>query len=396
MSDAVAVGSGRRRVLVVDDEAHIRDALRDALRPYRREWETTTADSVDSALAALEATEVDAVVADLNMPGRSGFELLSLMRASERFADVPVIIVTGALEHELKRKALELGATDLLNKPVDLLDLIARLRSALRLKACQDELKSRNRNLEKAVRARTSELERARLDLIWRLGKAAEFRDAETGWHVVRVGYFARELALAVGVDHGVADMLFHTAPLHDVGKIGIPDQILLKPGRLTADEWEVMKTHTRLGAEILRPDMLETLASEGLSLFLPGGAGDDGAMLTMASEVALRHHERWDGGGYPDGLAGDAIPLAARIVTVADVFDALSSRRPYKAPIDEATVLDMIRRGAGTQFDPAVAAALETRMDVFREVQARFEDRREHAVGAHALSGAPHEIAPL
>jgi putative two-component system response regulator len=389
-ADAKRSASEKRRILVVDDDSFAREAMRRSLRPHHAEWEITLAAGVEAALEALRSTECDVVLSDLNMPGRDGFDLLRDIRLGESTKDLPVIIITGAQDSDLKRKALDWGATDLLNKPVDPLDLISRLKNALRLKDAQDRLRRQNETLEDTVRLRTAELERARLDLIWRLARASEFRDAETGWHVVRVGYFSFELARALGLDPATAAMLFHTAPLHDVGKIGIPDAILLKPGRLSPEEWVVMQSHTRLGAAILRENVIQPLVTEGLEFVTPPErtAGTP-PMVGMAANIALHHHERWDGSGYPEALGGDSIPIEARIVAVADVFDALSSRRPYKPAFEEQVVLSMIRRGAGTQFDPRIVEALFANIPRFREIQARFAD--DGAALAHA--GADQQV---
>ncbi|HYC76175.1 MAG TPA: HD domain-containing phosphohydrolase [Planctomycetota bacterium] len=374
MTSAVS-GIGTARILVVDDEEMVRRAMAVLLKPFVG-WTVTTAGDAASALAYLDTEPFDAVVADIHMPGVDGFALLSEIRRRPRTADLPVVVVTGASERDLKRRALDLGATDLLTKPVDGPDLVARLRSVLRLKDFQDQLRRHNEELEETVRRRTAQLESARLELIWRLGKAAEFRDSETGSHVVRVGFFAMEIAREMGVDRRTAATLFHTAPLHDIGKLGIPDQILLKPGKLTPEEWEVMKGHARIGADLLRSDALGVQrAWDSGDVALPQGDVDRGDLLDMAANIANYHHERWDGGGYPEGLLRDAIPLEARITALADVFDALSSKRPYKAAFDDAEVLALVRRGAGTQFDPAVSTAFEARLPRLREIQVRFRD---------------------
>jgi putative two-component system response regulator len=383
MSEAKFDGGASRvaKILIVDDDPDVRAALKDGLRPYRNEWSATSVESVDEALKVVASDACDVVVSDFHMPGRDGFDLLRSLRSRPSTADLPVVIVTGALEHDLKRRALELGATDLLTKPIQLVDLVARLRSVLKLKRCQDDLRDRNAALEGLVRLRTADLERAKIELIWRLGKASEFRDRETGWHVVRVGYFARTLAEALGADSRTANMLFHTAPLHDVGKIGIPDRILLKPGKLTPEEWDVMRTHTTQGAEILRADVLRGVVDENPELAMPAIGKATGEMLEMAADIAHYHHERWDGTGYPVGLVHDKIPLAARITSVADVFDALSSRRPYKPAFDESEVLAMMRKGSGTQFDPAIVDAFERKLAVFRDIRERFQDVEEPEV---------------
>lgn len=369
-----------RRVLFVDDERNILDGLARMLRCMRGEWEMDCAESVDQALEFLREADYDAVVSDINMPGRDGFDLLREIRCDERTVDVPVIILTGNAERSLKSEALNLGATDLLNKPVAREDLVARVRSVLRLKAYEDKIKRDRDTFEARVRKRTADLERSRIEMIWRLGKAGEFRDSDTGNHVVRVGYYSLELAKTLGLDSAVATRLFITAPLHDLGKIGIPDHILLKPGKLTPDEWVSMKQHARIGAEILKCNVM----GRGRAEVLGGVTLNEASLLggepltEMASSIALNHHERWDGGGYPSGLTGDEIPIEARVAMVADVYDALSSKRPYKEAFPESKVLAIMRHGTGTQFDPEVFAAFERSMGVFRQIASDFGDDME------------------
>jgi putative two-component system response regulator len=378
--DPDVAGTGMRRVLFVDDERNILDGLARMLRCMRGEWEMDCAESVDQALEFLREADYDAVVSDINMPGRDGFDLLREIRCDERTVDVPVIILTGNAERSLKSEALNLGATDLLNKPVAREDLVARVRSVLRLKAYEDKIKRDRDTFEARVRKRTADLERSRIEMIWRLGKAGEFRDSDTGNHVVRVGYYSLELAKTLGLDSAVATRLFITAPLHDLGKIGIPDHILLKPGKLTPDEWVSMKQHARIGAEILKCNVM----GRGRAEVLGGVTLNEASLLggepltEMASSIALNHHERWDGGGYPSGLTGDEIPIEARVAMVADVYDALSSKRPYKEAFPESKVLAIMRHGTGTQFDPEVFAAFERSMGVFRQIASDFGDDME------------------
>ncbi len=350
----------KKRVLFVDDEPNVLDGLRRMLRAERARWDMSFVDGADAALNELRAAGFDAVVSDVNMPGKDGFALLAEIRTDERMRDVPVIILTGRSETDIKRQALNLGATDLLNKPVDTQDLIARLRSAIRLKTYQDELKDQNAILERKVEERTAELADSRLDIIWRLGKAAEYRDEETGNHVVRVGCCCRVIAEKLGADREFVELLFLTSPLHDIGKIGVPDAILLKRGPLNEDEWDVMKRHCAIGAEILREDskvMNAFLAWRGGRTCGHNGNGQN-PILKMASSIALTHHEWWDGTGYPAGLAGEDIPLESRIVALSDVYDALCSERPYKPAFPEAEALSIIRDEAGRHFDPAVCVA--------------------------------------
>src|SRR6266850_393622 len=374
----------RKRVVFVDDEQNVLNGFRRMLEHQSAVWDMVFVDSAGKVLDKTKELEVDVIVSDVRMPGTDGFELLKQLKASERTKDIPVIIVTGNHEEDLKRRALDMEATDLLSKPVNTEELIARVQSALRLKSHQDALKNQNEILDQRVKDRTAELEilaakleQSRLEIIWRLGKAGEYRDEETGNHVVRMGCYSRPIAEALGMSSDFAELILLAAPLHDIGKIGIPDAILLKNGSLTPQEWEVMRTHPAIGAAILRHDsrmmrVLGELKPRGGSVDL---RVDEHPVLTMASSIALNHHEKWDGSGYPRGLSGNAIPLEARIVAVADVYDALISNRPYRAALPEANVLAMIRQNVGRHFDPVVHQAFGKSLDEIRSIRERLSD---------------------
>ncbi|MGB2987639.1 MAG: response regulator, partial [Phycisphaerae bacterium] len=249
----------KKRILFVDDEPNVLEGLRRMLRAQSARWDMRFVSSADEALDQIRQTWPDVLVSDVMMPGKDGFALLTELRESGRTKDMPVIMLTGVNAADVKRRALTLGATDLLNKPVEAEDLIARLQSVLRLKSYQDELKAQNEILDRRVRERTAELAASRLDIIWRLARAAEFRDEDTGNHVVRVGYYCRVLAEELGMQREFVETLFLASPLHDIGKIGVPDSILLKRGRLTTGEWEIMKKHCAIGEDILCQDSRPT-----------------------------------------------------------------------------------------------------------------------------------------
>lgn len=366
-------------ILFVDDERSVLDALRRALRGQRDVWDLHFAQSVDEALDKSRAIDFDAVVTDAAMPGRDGLDLLKTLQGSAETRDIPIVMLTGLDDVDLKRRAMELGAIDLLNKPIVSEDLVARLRSVLRLKSCQDRLKEHNELLERQVRRRTLELERSRLEIIWRLAKAGEFRDEQTGNHVVRVGAFSMALAEELGLSSEFVEMIFLTSPLHDIGKIGVSDTTLLKNGPLTAAEWVVMKQHCKIGYEILQRD------PSGLAEFQYWRRDDanpqhgplENPFLKQAALIALNHHERWDGGGYPNGLQGEQIPLEARIVTIADVYDALSHARPYKPAYPEEQVISIMNEEAIWRFDPRVFAAFQQIQGRFREINHELADVR-------------------
>ncbi len=357
-----------RYILFVDYERSGADSLRRTLQPWSNAWDITFVDSPKDAWRQMQEADFDVVVIDVNSPGLGGLELLDRIGRSERTKDVPVLMVSGSSDHQLKRRALDRGATDLLNKPIDDEDFVARLRSAIRLKSYRDRLNERRLLLEEKVRERADELAQSRLDIIWRLGKVAEQRDEETGNHVIRVGFTCRAIGQAMGMDQAAVDNLFAAAPLHDIGKIGIPDAVLQKPGPLGKKEWALMKRHCRIGARILSEESKIQVAFAEWRGPLPGDndRSPRNPFLETAATIALAHHERWDGNGYPQRLRGEAIPLEARIVAIADVFDALVSRRPYKKAIPEPKALEMIDDQVGRHFDPAVYASF---MDVLPEI---------------------------
>jgi len=371
----------KKTILFVDDDAGVLDALRRALRGHHQIWDMRFALSVKDAMQMIGETPFDTIVTDINMPRQDGFELLALLRGSPETTDIPVIILTGNGDHEMKRRALDSGATDLLNKPVSREDLIARLRNVLKIKSYQDELKETNRLLEKRVQQRTKDLIQAREDIIWRLAKAGEHRDTDTGNHVVRVASCSRVLAEKLGLSTDFVDRLFLTSPLHDIGKIGIPDSILLKPDRLRNEEWGVMKQHCLIGSDILTEMPL------GLSAFLDHTAhprlhnrtpSSEAPLLQFAASIALYHHERWDGQGYPEGRRGQDIPIEARIVAIADVYDALSHARPYKNAFPEEQVISIMEQEATSHFDPEIYAAFLQIKDEFQSIKHDLKDQSE------------------
>jgi putative two-component system response regulator len=331
------------RILVVDDEAPNIDVLsRLLMRAGYRHVHATT-DSREG-LRYLAESPPDLILLDLHMPQLDGFQFMAKVR--EDLADdsyLPILVLTGDHDQDTRSRALSAGATDFLTKPFDTIEVLLRIRNLLETRNLHLRLQRQNEDLEVKVRARTHALEEAQLEILERLALAAEYRDDVTGQHAQRVGALSELLGLELGMDPKDANLLRHAAPLHDVGKIGIPDAILLKAGRLTSAETAVMRTHVAIGARIL------------------GGSHFD--LLRLAREVALFHHERWDGGGYA-GLKSEEIPLPGRIVAVADVFDSLSHERPYKGAMSISDVIRTIEDGVGTQFDPDVVAAFRRLLD--------------------------------
>src|SRR6185369_12553275 len=286
--------------------------------------------------------------------------LLRDLRAEKQFAHLPVLILTAMDDSDTKARALNLGATDFLAKPVDPTELIPRVRNSLVLKAHHDHLQTYASRLEQEVRARTAELEASRQQIIHCLARAAEFRDNETGRHVIRVGRYAGIIARELGFEESAAEMLEQAALLHDVGKIGVPDAILLKPGKLDADEIESMQKHCGFGKRIFEGMTSQESAAYRSHTTVGSKIVQDcrAPLLDLASRIALTHHEKWDGTGYPLGLAGEDIPLEGRITAVADVFDALSSKRPYKPAFPLEKCLAILEEGRGQHFDPTVLDA--------------------------------------
>lgn len=368
-----------RRILIVDDDERMLDAMRRTLHRQADDWAITYMRRSEAAWEAMRQTPYDAVVTDVRMPGVSGLELLKRIRQCERTQHIPVIVLTGLNDRDLKEKALLHGAVDLLNKPVEAGQLIARLRNVLQDKTYQDGLRATNSKLTEKVQSQKIDLAQTRMNIVCRLALAAEYRDEDTGNHVVRVGCYSRAIAAEMDMPKLLQDMLLLAAPLHDIGKIGIPDSVLLKPGPLDDDEWAVMKRHCEIGECILREQ------SKIVIPLLDWYSGDPGKIknalsnrdpvLEMAATIALTHHEKWDGGGYPKGLSGEEIPLESRIVAVADVFDALTSNRPYRTARPEEESLSIMENTVGSHFDPRIYAAFVKALPEIHAIRDRFSD---------------------
>jgi putative two-component system response regulator len=364
------------RILIVDDESLNIDVVQGYLEMDGYENVQSTENSIQ-ALPLIGTFRPDLVLLDIHMPDIGGLEILKAIRADERISAIPVVILTASSTSETKLEALECGATDLLAKPVHQAELMARIRNVLTVKAYQDRLCSYSEELEAAVRERTADLEASRLEVIQCLARAAEFRDDDTGQHILRVGRYARIIGEELGLTRAALDILEPAAQLHDVGKIGIPDAILLKPGKLTPEEYEVMQKHYGFGKKIVDclPDhearLVRTHTELGAKIVDVGQS----PILKMAKRIAMTHHERWDGTGYPLGLAREDIPLEGRITAVADVFDALSSRRAYKPALPLEKCFQILVEGRGTHFDPTVVDAFFARREQIIQVQIDLAD---------------------
>ena len=319
----------------------------------------------------------DVILIDIMMPFLSGLQILGMLREDERLAHIPAIVLTASDNEQTKMQALELGAADFLSKPVNIAELIVRVRNALLVKAHHDHLKTYARDLEQQVRRRTAELAASRLELIHCLARTAEFRDNETGRHVVRVGRYAEIIARQLGLDETTIELIGHAAPLHDMGKVGVPDCVLLKPGKLDPEEFEIMRKHSLFGQRTFEPMNEDEWKTFRTHTFMGEMIMDvqSSPIITMAAKIALTHHEKWDGTGYPIGLKGEDIPLAGRITAVADVFDALSSKRPYKPAFDLERCFKIMEEGRGTHFDPVVLDAFLACRETVTHVQAALAD---------------------
>ncbi len=364
------------KVLIVDDEPVNIKVVRKHLQLAGYHNFVTTAES-PRAMETVAAEMPDVVLLDVMMPQVNGLQILEWIREDPRLQHIPVIILTASSDSETKLKALTLGATDFLAKPVDPNELLPRLRNVLTVKAHQDHLAGYSAKLEAEVRRRTAEVEMSRLRVIQCLARAGEHRDDTTGQHVIRVGRVAAILASQLGYDREKSTMVELAAQLHDIGKIGIPDAILLKPAKLSPEEYALMKKHCQFGKAIIDPttDSDKALARSYAALGLPDHPVVDSPMLTMAASIAISHHERIDGSGYPFGIKGDAIPLEGRMTAMADVFDALSSPRPYKPAYPLEKCLEILQKGRGTEFDPAVHDAFVARLQDITSVYKECTD---------------------
>jgi putative two-component system response regulator len=346
------------KILVIDDQESNLQILERMCKGAGYEHVKTISDP-RQALAAFLEQKPDLVLLDLVMPHLDGFEVMSQLRARvQREEYLPILVLTTDVSPESRQRALSIGAKDFVNKPFDRGEVELRIRNLLETRFVYRELRKNNESLEIMVRQRTSDLEEARLEILERLAVAAEYRDDTTGQHTRRVGRVSALISKALGLGREEVELMERAAPLHDVGKIGVPDQILLKGGRLTPEEFSLMKTHTTIGAKIL--------------------GGSRNKLLQFAEEIARFHHEHWDGTGYSPGLAGEAIPLSARIVAIADVYDSLTHERPYKRAWSKEEAVAEIELGTGSHFDPDVVGAFMEIVDQLPLDELEEEDLAE------------------
>ena len=365
--DNMIENANRPTVLVVDDTPDNLSLMSGLLKDS---YKVKIANNGEKALKIAESVSPpDLILLDIMMPGMDGYQVCERLKAQPNTRDIPVIFLTAKSDLEDEKKGLDLGAVDYITKPISPPIVLARVHTHLVVKASADFLKDKNAFLEAEVQRRTREVQAIQDVTILAMASLAETRDNETGNHIRRTQFYvdalARELQthprFAAELDDRTIDALFKSAPLHDIGKVGIPDRILLKPGRFEPEEFEIMKTHTTLGRDAILH------AERQLGMEVP--------FLKHAKDIAYSHQEKWDGSGYPEGLAGEAIPLSARLMAVADVYDALISRRVYKAAMPHEKAVAIIREGRGSHFDPDIVDAFLAIQDRFREIASRFVD---------------------
>ncbi len=359
----------RQRILIVDDTPENIDVLADVLSDYKK----SVATNGEKALKIVASkNRPDLILLDIMMPGMDGYEVIKILKADEKTRKIPVIFLTAMTAEGDETKGLELGAVDYITKPISAPVVRARVKTHLTLKLAQEFLENQNEILEQKVQERTKELALTQDAIIFSMAVMAEYRDPETGGHIKRTQSYVRALAEHLKgkgkftdfLDDKTIELLFKSAPLHDIGKVGVPDSILLKPGKLTDEEFEEMKKHTTYGRDAI------VAAEKKL--------GGTSSFLFLAREIAYGHQEKWDGSGYPEGVKGVEIPISARLMAVADVYDALISKRVYKPPFPHSRAVAIISEGKGNHFDPDMTDAFLEIQEEFREIALEFADHDE------------------
>ncbi len=342
------------KVAIVDD-AEINLVLFQALIKRMGDCESICFADALQGLDWAKQHDFDLLICDYMMPGLDGIEFIGQLRAMPDKKNLPILMITANDQKQIRYRALDAGETDFLTKPVDKVEFMARANNMLQLGASRKALADRAAWLAEEVKKATAEIVRRERETVIRLSKAAEYRDPETGAHILRMANYSELIARALGLPKADQELLLEAAPMHDIGKVGIADHILLKPGRLTPEEFEVMKRHAAFGYEILK--------------------GSQSRVLQAGAEIARDHHEKFDGTGYPNNLVGDAIPIFSRIVAVADVFDALTSERPYKKAWSLERASEHIKASSGTHFDPQCVDAFFANWDAVLEIRHRYQD---------------------
>lgn len=347
----------QRKVLIVDDESTGRTILTKIIQQVEDDISVDAFDNPLEALSWLDNNHPDLIITDYRMPDINGIDLIRRIREKRACQDIPIMMITVVSEKSVRYDALEAGATAFLIRPIDQIECRTSCRNLLKLHEQQTIIQDRADWLARQVEVATQQIVSRERETLLRLAKAGEYRDEVTGYHVVRMSKYSRQIAEALGLSERECEEIEYAAPMHDIGKIGIEDSVLLKPGKFNQKEWLAMQTHTTIGHAIL---------SNSQSRYIQTG-----------SVIALNHHERFDGTGYPSGLAGKDIPLVARIVAVADVYDALVSPRPYKKAWSVKDTQDYLEKHAGAQFDPLCVEAFFERIDNIHSIQANFSDQQ-------------------
>ena len=370
MSDNKTILTGgiqSANILVVDDERANVKLMERILASKGYSHVTSTLEPRD-VRAIFLAQDIDLIILDLNMPHMDGYQVMEELQGLEDTHIPPILVLTAQNTPEHRQRALDGGGSDYVTKPFDANEVLSRVRNLLEVQQAHKFMRKQNELLDQKVQERTEALQLAhhqlqdtQLQIVRRLGRAAEYRDNETGLHIIRMSKIAELLGRAAGMSEEETELMLNAAPMHDIGKIGIPDNILLKPGRFEPGEWEIMKTHAQIGADIL--------------------SGDESELLTMAREIALTHHEKWDGSGYPNGLKGEDIPLVGRVTALADVFDALTSERPYKKawPVEKA--VNLIKDETGKHFDPQLVEHFLNLLTEITEIRDKYAEPEEDNV---------------
>ena len=354
INDKLNVETKKASILIVDDEAANVLLLEKILQVSGYGNVISTQDPLQ-VLSIYKEHACDLILLDLDMPKLDGYGVMEKLNALTNGNLPPILVLTAQHIQSFRQRALDNGARDYVTKPFDAEELLSRVRNLLEVQMAQKFMLYQNEILEDKVKVRTQELHDTRLQVVNRLGRAAEYRDEETGLHIIRMSKISVIIAKAFGMDEQECDLLLNAAPMHDVGKIGIPDYVLLKPGKLDPIEWGIMKTHAQIGADIL--------------------SGDDSKLMMMAHEIALCHHEKWNGAGYPRGLKGDEIPLVGRITALADVFDALTSERPYKKAWSVERAVDLIKEESGEHFDPKLVELFLEKLSDIIEIKETYAE---------------------
>lgn len=349
------------KILIIDDQEANVLLLEKLLKLSGYKSIHKTTDSRE-ALGLYKEINPDLVVLDIRMPHLDGFGVLEQFKQESLSSYLPVLVLTAQSDMETRLKALDMGAKDFLEKPFDRLEAMTRIQNMLEVRLLHNEVRNQNRVLEERVKERTVDLINTQREILRRLGKASEYRDDDTGFHITRMSHYCQLIAQKAEMSDRFADMILDIAAMHDIGKIGIPDAILLKPDKLNNEEFEIMKTHTIIGADIL--------------------SGSDSPILRLAESIALSHHERWDGSGYPNGLKGEDIPVEGRICAIADVFDALTSIRPYKTAWSVDNAIDEMKKGRGSHFDPNLFDIFISVLPQILEVKEKYSNETLCAAG--------------